>query len=240
MFELSDIQSIIFQGFRRESRAMYALLQFNSGKLNQAKKWLSSELDNVSISDESQYGRAAPGDNYRLIIAFSYPGLQKLGFGEDNVYRTQGFGPAFLLGMDARSTILRDTPNNWVWGTKDRIADVLVIYFLKDEHFDVGWGSFSQNIKKHGMYCFHTVEGYLNENKTEHFGFRDGISQPGIEGYHSLAADPNNTCKAGEFILGQINERGAYPDSPNIHLTDDQKEIPKFVKRFSSLKQLPF
>ena len=39
----------------------------------------------------------------------------------------------------------------------------------------------------------------------EHFGFRDGISQPTIDGLGRTDA-PANTIKAGEFVLGYQNE----------------------------------
>jgi Dyp-type peroxidase family len=54
----------------------------------------------------------------------------------------------------------------------------------------------------------------------EHFGFRDGVSQPtiagtrpDIPGQHSIAA--------GEFVLGYVNEHGQYTDSPLLEPSAD-------------------
>jgi Dyp-type peroxidase family len=58
----------------------------------------------------------------------------------------------------------------------------------------------------------------------EHFGFRDGVSQPGIRGFTEAgprdgrleaAADAGTpVIAAGEFVLGREREGGSYPESP--------------------------
>ena len=50
----------------------------------------------------------------------------------------------------------------------------------------------------------------------EHFGFRDGISQPRIEGLGD--APGPDTIKPGEFVLGYRNEYGLLPDGPPAEL----------------------
>jgi len=47
----------------------------------------------------------------------------------------------------------------------------------------------------------------------EPFGFRDGISQPFVEGL-SKTGPPERTVQAGEFVLGYPNEYGLYTDRP--------------------------
>jgi Dyp-type peroxidase family len=52
----------------------------------------------------------------------------------------------------------------------------------------------------------------------EHFGFRDGISQPIVEGL-GRTGPPGNTVRAGEFVLGYRNEYGQYTAGPVVRDT---------------------
>ena len=57
----------------------------------------------------------------------------------------------------------------------------------------------------------------------EPFGFRDGISQPFVEGL-GKAGPPETTVRAGEFLLGYANEYGRYTDRPLLDPADDPQE----------------
>ena len=69
-----------------------------------------------------------------------------------------------------------------------------------------------------GQYCERLDDG------REHFGFKDGVSQPGIRGFTpeivrnkqwEAADQPGSPIiAAGEFVLGHERERGSYPDAP--------------------------
>ena len=61
----------------------------------------------------------------------------------------------------------------------------------------------------------------------EHFGFRDGISQPVIEGtrrFHE-GVNANHTVKPGEFVLGYHNNLGYYPPTPVVSPEHDRNSI---------------
>ena len=58
----------------------------------------------------------------------------------------------------------------------------------------------------------------------EHFGFRDGISQPTIDGLGRTDV-PANTIKAGEFVLGYENEYGRYTDRPTVPASADPRNL---------------
>jgi Dyp-type peroxidase family len=61
----------------------------------------------------------------------------------------------------------------------------------------------------------------------EPFGFRDGISQPTIPGL-GREDKPDNTVKAGEFVLGYENEYGRYTDRPSVPVSaDPQGRLPQ-------------
>src|SRR6266567_4560687 len=58
----------------------------------------------------------------------------------------------------------------------------------------------------------------------EHFGFSDGIAQPGIAGFHP-DTPAHNTVAAGEFILGYPNAYGQYTPRPLVPPTGDPAGI---------------
>ena len=57
----------------------------------------------------------------------------------------------------------------------------------------------------------------------EHFGFRDGISQPVIRGTQRFArgASPRDIMAPGEFLLGYKSNQGYYPPTPTISRESD-------------------
>ena len=79
------------------------------------------------------------------------------------------------------------------------------------------------------------INTQVSADQIEHFGFHDGISQPVIEGSpsvtrsHSTAPNPvygdSNLIKAGEFLLGYVNEYGVLPDAPDLPAGSDPKGL---------------
>jgi deferrochelatase/peroxidase EfeB len=63
----------------------------------------------------------------------------------------------------------------------------------------------------------------ITEDKTEPFGFTDGVSQPVIRGtYKSLRnADPIHIVEPGEMVLGYPDNRGYIPPSPTLLANSD-------------------
>lgn len=141
-------------------------------------------------------------------IGFSFDGLQKLTPDAD-----QFTDEAFKEGLPKRSAALGDPtdlqapghPNNWVVGGTDNVPDVVLIVASDDlSRLDeeVEWLSATLPTGLQIMFNQRgeTLPGELAGH--EHFGFKDGISQPGIRGRLSNAAD--------DFLTPQEN-----PDNPN-------------------------
>ena len=55
----------------------------------------------------------------------------------------------------------------------------------------------------------------------EHFGFRDGLSQPAYVRGRVRPGPPMHTVAPGEFLLGYPNEHGQYSRSPLVPAVDD-------------------
>ena len=176
-------------------------------------------------------------DSCYLNVALTRTGLSRLGFSE-SVLTT--FPTAFLDGMSSpnRSRILGDesdsAPENWLWGSTGKEVDAIVLIFARDQD-TLQKAMQSEQAAMTGISLrIDPVLTQLWSDQREHFGFHDGISQPEIEGSPMLVdtsdtggkpSDPNvadsNVIKAGEFLLGYLNEYGVLPDSIDMPLETD-------------------
>ena len=68
----------------------------------------------------------------------------------------------------------------------------------------------------HELACLETTD----IGRGEHFGFRDGLSQPAMSGV-GAKAPPMHTVAPGEFLLGYLNEHGQYSRSPLVPAAAD-------------------
>jgi Dyp-type peroxidase family len=102
----------------------------------------------------------------------------------------------FQAGMAARSSLLGDpqdpsaegNPANWVVGSPGGDAvDVLMV--VGADHPETGEGLLDQvreQARGSGLTVVYEEWGHkLDKIGKEHFGFQDGVSQPGVRGYHS-------------------------------------------------------
>jgi hypothetical protein len=129
-------------------------------------------------------------------VAFSYPGIATLaGAQEANRFAEQ----SFRQGLAARSTYLGDPASTehpghrdkWVVGGADNEADVLVIVAADDEHdltarvdeIRDGLDGLDVMYEQYAAALPGALAGH------EHFGFKDGVSQPGVRGRLSEAPD---------------------------------------------------
>lgn len=91
---------------------------------------------------------------------------------------------------------------------KDNIENDKIVCL---NYYDELKALFAENGLKELFY----IDGKTQPDNKEHFGFRDGISQPIIEG-SGRVGDKDDVIKAGEFLFGYENEFGVYPDTPLI------------------------
>jgi Dyp-type peroxidase family len=103
-------------------------------------------------------------------------------------------------------------------------VDVLLMLFARDDptlvqHYTTLAAAFQ------GVTEIVKLDAMIDLDGREHFGFVDGISQPTIEGLSSRADTPDNTIKAGEFILGYPNEYGQYSDRPLLPPARDPQHL---------------
>ncbi|MPZ99140.1 MAG: Dyp-type peroxidase [Dehalococcoidia bacterium] len=201
--EVHDMQGLIARGYRDLRAACYVLLAVADPNL--ARSWLADTIAEVTTAVSRPEGDA-------LNIAFTRSGLEQLGLPADSVSR---FSPEFVEGMTTlhRQRILGDidesAPERWVWGGPEtpRIDLVLMLFASDYAALDGLRDRHASRFAASGLQEVRTLETNEDLDGLEHFGFRDGVSQPTIEGLR-FTDRPENTLKAGEFILGYENAYG--------------------------------
>jgi Dyp-type peroxidase family len=130
-------------------------------------------------------------------IAFSCRGIEKLGAGTGEQFGEQ----SFRQGLAERSTYLGDPTDRshpghrsrWRVGGPHNEADILVIVAsdtkagLEEEVKEIRSSAQSSGLELIFEQCGETLPGHLRGH--EHFGFKDGVSQPAIRGRMAESRD---------------------------------------------------
>lgn len=233
--ELADIQGIIRRGYADLKAARFVLLQFHDP--SKTRQWLSILAPQLRDARE----RPGPADT-AVNIAFTHDGIIALGL-DKHLIKDMGFASAFEEGMHQRGTVLGDhgtsAPEFWSWGgTKnDKLHAVLMLYAGDDEALDALVATQTDQLAAFEVKVLaKRLDGIELPGRKEHFGFRDGISQPLIAGLDetipaSMAADSarifseggvlRNIVAAGEFLLGYPNLYRRISQSPSVKEKSD-------------------
>jgi Dyp-type peroxidase family len=202
----ANIQGNTIPGFNKDHQHF---LFFKLGKLKQSKEWLRWISPLISsLEDVLAFVRAHRAMRLRLgvkeppmcatwvNIAFSHRAISVLANGAD----ADAFGDqSFRQGLAARSTYLGDPTSfrhpghrkRWVVGGTRNEADVLVIIGADDEEdLETMTNAIKRQAADYGLRLLFeqrgdTLPGELRGH--EHFGFKDGVSQPGVRGKVSSA-----------------------------------------------------
>jgi Dyp-type peroxidase family len=219
---LSDIQGIILSGYAHLNEATYLFLKVDDAAKGRA--WLKRVAGGISNAEPWAVD-PANGQNQKPVkltnIAFTCPGLAALGVPSATL---DSFSDEFKQGPfgKERTTMMGDidesAPENWEWGASlDYQPHVMLMLFgatpeilqaHEDDHLKI-------LAEVGGLTVTWTQDTSRLPDSKEHFGFRDGISQPSIEGSPYRAAPGNDIVKPGEFILGYLNEYGLVPPMPD-------------------------
>ncbi|MET0839455.1 MAG: hypothetical protein ABWY19_11775, partial [Marmoricola sp.] len=217
--ETSDVQGLVLQGYGRLRAAAYVVLEITDGQA--AREWLRGLLPELSFGEERPAARA-------LNLALTAAGLTRLGLPTEV---TAGFSLEFVEGVASahRSRLLGDegqaAPAHWTWGGPDGPeVHALLLAFAHDEDTltesltRVRSGLADGGLRE--VVCLTTTD----IGRGEHFGFRDGLSQPTMSGVGSPGPSMH-TVAPGEFLLGYPNEHGQYPRSPLGRAVDDPDRL---------------
>ena len=216
MLEFDDIQHFLLTRAPALT-ARYEFLSFRDGAGGRA--WVSAIKETIRSAASMRAG--IDQDKRWVTVAFTWNGLRALGLDEAPL---ASFPEEFKQGMAARAAILGDdgvnAPEHWVGELASPDLHAIVILFARDE------AEQGRCVLEHGKLiagCPGVEVLSVLDLKAlppftyahEHFGYRDRLSEPAIEG-NGVEPTPGTgePLKAGEFILGYPDEYGFIADSP--------------------------
>ena len=216
MLEFDDIQHILLT----RAPALTGRYEFVSfGKAAGGRAWLNAIMDKVRSAKAMR--ESVDKDKRWITVAFTCNGLRALGVGEATLAT---FPQEFREGMAARAVVLGDTgandPAHWVDKTASPELHAIAILFARDA---AECGRCVIEHRKLVAECQGVqVLSSLDLEATppfdyahDHFGYRDRLSQPVIEGSGDEPTPGSGApLKPGEFILGYPDETGSSPALP--------------------------
>jgi Dyp-type peroxidase family len=232
--KLANIQGNILAGFNKDHQCF---LFVNFPPNSDPKGWLTAVTPQVATTAEvSAFNVLFKAINARrgreegtvkatwINLALSASGLQALGTPATDL---ETFPASFRAGMKAQAPIIGDdgasAPEHWIepLGSTDVHALVLV---AADDREDLDAGVLRQidRLGEHDLRLLFKQDGRARSDLPghEHFGFKDGVSQPGIRGF--TEANPNDPNQGqpgqellwpGEFVLGYATQQ-KHPNPP--------------------------
>jgi Dyp-type peroxidase family len=205
---------------------------------SRCRRWLRETLPELTSAVDKEAAERSHQQTC-LNLALTCNGLKVLGL---PAAALATFPEEFQEGMTGRADILGDTgasaPEAWDFGgtrgeaRQDEVHLLLMIYArsesalasqLAAQRARLAEGGMRECASQHAARV-RDAEGHVRE----HFGFRDGISQPLIEGFtdpKQQAPDYESPIKAGEFILGYENEYAETPDPPRVPAPLDREDV---------------
>jgi deferrochelatase/peroxidase EfeB len=207
--EFEDIQHFLMS--RPPARAArYEFLTFRSASGGRA--WLTGLIDKVGTA--RAVGQSVL-DSRWVTVGFTWNGLRALGVAEASLAT---FPQEFRQGMAARADILGVTganhPDHWMGGLASPTLHAIAILFARDvaerercrqEH--ERYVKQCEGVELLSSLDLEAIPPF--DYAHEHFGYRDRLSQPVIEGT-GVEPTPGSgpPIKPGEFFLGYPDEEG--------------------------------
>src|ERR1700752_4778411 len=216
MLDLDNIQHILLT----RTPAMtgrYEFLSFDNPAGGRA--WLGELQDKAGSA--ADVPRTMDSTDRWVTLAFTCNGLRALGVSAESLAT---FPDEFREGRAARADILGDTganhPDNWVGGLAGGDLHAIAILFARnDAEHRRATGEHDKLVARcDGVRSLSVLD--LNATPPfnyahDHFGFRDRLSQPVIEGSGEEPTPGSGApSKPGEFILGYPDEDGPPANLP--------------------------
>lgn len=209
--ELSEIQGFLVKNYLEMPFSNYYLLEIDNPE--KAKIYLQKIAREITSVDQAV-------NDYYLNIGFTAAGLSEIGLHEKNL---KSFIREFREGMVTphRQRLLGDhdssDPLKWNWGgpANQPVHLILMIFVPSEESLHSHHAELLEKFSENGLKLTWVLRADTFPDKKEHFGFREGISQPVIigSGVEGLERDE---IKPGEFVLGYRNEYDVHPDTPLV------------------------
>ena len=216
MLEFDDIQYILLTRAPAIT-GRYEFLSFRNPAAGRA--WLAAILETVHSVQQAR--ASVEKDNRWVSVAFTWNGLRAVGLDETSL---ASFPEEFRQGMVARAEMLGDTganhPDNWIGGLASPDLHAIVILFARDAAERQRCEAEHQRLvaQCQGVEVLSSLDLEATppfDYAHDHFGYRDRMSQPVIEGAGEEPTPGTGApLKAGEFILGYPDENGPPANLP--------------------------
>ena len=203
---LEDIQGFILRGYAMDCLRLFVLRVADAASARLA-------LGKLPIASGTTWAAAKP--DACVNVAFTFAGLQALGLSAESL---ASFPEEFRQGAVARAAIVGDTgqsdPSHWMPALAAGGVHVLVTLFAQTQEIREDWANRLREIWKGGAFAEAlTIDANILPGNVAHFGYRDGYSQPTIEGgLTNLVPEPPQVppSPAGEFLLGYPSQFTGY------------------------------
>ncbi|WP_329494858.1 Dyp-type peroxidase [Kitasatospora herbaricolor] len=243
--ESDEIQGDVLAGFKKDHVTLL-FLKFEDAP--RARAWLKALTPRIATTRQvaafneafSAARRASGGDDPKSLkavwtgISFTYAGLRELSGREPyESAPTGGTLEAYKDGSAKRAGALGDTgdnsPDNWLFGNGRTQAVHAVLTIAADTAQDLQAAVTEQRdaaAQARIVTVFQQNAATLlgTRRGKEHFGFKDGVSEPGVRGFDRPSADNpeeveghpgSRIVPAGEFVIGEQPAPGSTTDFPD-------------------------
>jgi Dyp-type peroxidase family len=236
-----DIQGNVLAGFRKD-RQQLVFVSFDGSAAN-ARAWLSVILPRIATTrqvasfDEafSAARASAGGDDPGALaavwmnVSLTASGVRTLALADPFI---AGSEDAFIAGAAAAANRVGDlnasAPNGWLFGRTDQTIDaVITVQADRESDFRVELERQHAVLAAHALVVVFEQAGATLPGQRaghEHFGFKDGISQPGVAGFDKPNPDKptevdgapgTDLINPGEFVLGWPDQNGIVQPVPS-------------------------
>lgn len=210
--DLADIQGLILQSYKMPLVRHFVLKIDNPER---AKHFVGGLVNGDSNSSpQITTGLFSDGNaDYCLNIGFTSTGLTALQLPTASL---ESFPKEFVQGSAARATHLGDTgdsaPEHWKGKLGTPEAHVLLTLSAQASEILESVTAILRQLFTGAVTELSHHDGKALPDNLTHFGYKDGFSQPTIEGGPPpIFPDPLHPAPAGEFLLGHRNPDFNYP-----------------------------
>jgi Dyp-type peroxidase family len=220
-----DIQGNILRGYKHHPHAAYLFVHLADPV--EARALLARLARQDRIATDEDWGEPSH-PAIRLNLALTRAGLRRLGTDPRPFERF----PDFCEGMSARARsrlgdLGANDPDNWDPALREEVHILFTVYAVSPEARRGAVQELTGELAGAGMTVVHEQRADMLGGDREHFGFRDGFSQPALEGISEdrrsrrgegvqrrrarLTGPRWRNVRLGEFVLGHTDEDGVIP-----------------------------
>lgn len=215
--DYDDIQGTILRGYRVNLARHFVLTIADAAM---ARATILTLLDGRDGGPRiSTAGRIRPKPPYFLNLGFTAQGLSVLGISDTEL---GSFDQAFQRGAadPVTASLVGDigtsAPEFWLGGLGDasqsgKVHALLSLWVTDSAVVLQALTERLSHILEGGWRELYVHDGTALPDNRVHFGYRDSIAQPDVDGAPARKhhpPDPSNSVKTGEFLLGYENENG--------------------------------